>query len=233
MPADLWAPTPNVPVSGSLLWVYEGQTEFWGRVLAARSGQFTRAELRDRLAIEAAEIAARPGRAWRPLSDDVNYPAFMLRQRVPWRDWLDGHDELDTTSGLTRHGWRLVTEQPTAAFRAHEAEEGVADLTYSIGLSVAANGAVRAVAWDGPAFRAEIRPGVRIVAVNGAPFSTEALLDAVRGSRARPLELTVEDEDRRTERTVAYAGPPRYPRLEWIAGRPDTLTALLAPRPAD
>ena len=48
--AGLWAPTPNVPVAGSLLWMYEGQTEFWGRVLATRAGQFTPAELRDRLA---------------------------------------------------------------------------------------------------------------------------------------------------------------------------------------
>ena len=198
-PADLWAPTPNVPVGGSLLWMYEGQTEFWGRVLATRAGQFTPAELRDRLAIEAAEVAARPGRAWRPLSDDVNYPSFMLRQAVPWRDWqrrrdyysegvmlwlavdaelrehsngvrgiddfahgffagatpdaptrtytfadichalndvapsdwdrflrawIDGHEELDTTRGLTGHGWRLVfTDVPTAAFRAGEDEE--------------------------------------------------------------------------------------------------------------
>lgn len=91
-PADLWAPTPNVPVSGSLLWVYEGQTEFWGRILATRAGQFTPAELRERLAIDAAEVAARPGRIWRSLSDDVNYPSFMLRQAVPWRDWQRRRD---------------------------------------------------------------------------------------------------------------------------------------------
>jgi predicted metalloprotease with PDZ domain len=91
-PADLWAPTPNVPVSGSLLWVYEGQTEFWGRILAARAGQFSADEMRDRLAVEAAEIAARPGRAWRPLSDDVNYPSFMLRQPTAWRDWQRRRD---------------------------------------------------------------------------------------------------------------------------------------------
>ena len=37
-PADLWTPSFEVPMQDSLLWVYEGQTQFWGRVLAARSG---------------------------------------------------------------------------------------------------------------------------------------------------------------------------------------------------
>jgi predicted metalloprotease with PDZ domain len=36
--ADLWTPNFNVPMQDSLLWVYEGQTQFWGNVLAARSG---------------------------------------------------------------------------------------------------------------------------------------------------------------------------------------------------
>lgn len=91
-PADLWAPTPNEPEGGSLLWAYEGQTEFWGRVLAARSGLRTREETLDKLALDAAEIVNRPGRAWRSLSDDVNYPSFMLRKAVPWRDWQRRRD---------------------------------------------------------------------------------------------------------------------------------------------
>lgn len=87
VPADLWAPTPNTPQSGSLLWVYEGQSEFWGRVLAARAGLRSRGETLDQLAIDAARVANTPGRAWRSLSDDVNYPSFMLLQRVRWTEW--------------------------------------------------------------------------------------------------------------------------------------------------
>ncbi|SDA35742.1 glycyl aminopeptidase. Metallo peptidase. MEROPS family M61 [Sphingomonas sp. NFR15] len=305
-PADLWAPTPNVPVSGSLLWMYEGQTEFWGRVLATRAGQFTQAELRDRLAIEAAETAARPGRAWRSLSDDVNYPAFMLRQSVPWRDWqrrrdyysegvmlwlavdaklrelsegrqnidnfarlffagatldaptrtytfedicrtlnelapadwktflrgwIDAHDELDTTVGLTQHGWQLTfTDIPTSAFRASEDESGVADLTYSLGLTVRDSGSVTTVAWGGPAFRAGLRPGVRVLAVNAAPFTREVLLAAVRSSGGRPIMLTIDRDNRNVDVSINYTGTLRYPRLERVDGRADTLSALLAPR---
>lgn len=87
IPADLWTPTPNEPQGTSLLWVYEGQTEMWGRVLAARSGLRSVQETLDQLALDAAEVANRTGRSWRPLSDDVKYPSFMLGKRVLWRDW--------------------------------------------------------------------------------------------------------------------------------------------------
>jgi predicted metalloprotease with PDZ domain len=36
-PADLWTANYNVPMRDSLLWVYEGQTQYWGNVLAARA----------------------------------------------------------------------------------------------------------------------------------------------------------------------------------------------------
>ncbi len=48
-PADLWTPNFNVPMRDSLLWVYEGQTQYWGFVLrgpvgtsdeAANAGRF-------------------------------------------------------------------------------------------------------------------------------------------------------------------------------------------------
>ncbi|MEA0736358.1 M61 family peptidase [Xanthomonas campestris pv. campestris] len=305
-PADLWAPTPNAPQGGSLLWVYEGQTEFWGRVLAARSGLRTREQTLDRLAIDAAEIANRPGRAWRPLSDDVNYPAFMLRRAVPWRDWqrrkdyylegvmlwldvdarlrqhsggqrgidefarlffagatpnapartyvfddvvnalntvapddwagflrrwLDGHDELDPTAGLARHGWRLAyAETATETYRQNEHELGVTDLTYSIGLSVSANGKVRAIAWNGPAYRAGIGPQTTLVSIGEAPFTPQRLLDAVRHAAQVPVNLTFEQDGRRVTHTLDYRGTLRYPRLERITGQPDHLTSLLAPR---
>ena len=50
-PADLWTPNYNVPMRDSLLWVYEGQTEYWGKVLAARSGLWSRQQAMDALAL--------------------------------------------------------------------------------------------------------------------------------------------------------------------------------------
>ena len=37
-PADLWAADFNTPSGNSLLWVYEGLTEYYGVVISARSG---------------------------------------------------------------------------------------------------------------------------------------------------------------------------------------------------
>src|SRR3546814_15079391 len=34
-PAELWTPNYSVPMRDSGLWVYEGQTQFWGYVLPA------------------------------------------------------------------------------------------------------------------------------------------------------------------------------------------------------
>ena len=46
----------------SLLWVYEGQTEYWGQVLTARSGLWTQQQALDQLALTAAYYQAQAGR---------------------------------------------------------------------------------------------------------------------------------------------------------------------------
>lgn len=91
-PADLWTPTYNEPVGGSLLWVYEGQTEFWGRVLAARSGLRSRQDTLDKLALDAASVDNRPGRAWKSLADSTNDAVYMAGHHVAWRDWQRRED---------------------------------------------------------------------------------------------------------------------------------------------
>lgn len=92
IPADLLAPNYNTPVSDSLLWVYEGQTEFWGRVLAARAGLRDRQQTLDKLALDAAVVATRTGRAWKSLADSVNDPVYMAGRHVDWRDWTRRED---------------------------------------------------------------------------------------------------------------------------------------------
>ena len=71
-PADLWTADYTVPMRDSLLWVYEGQTQYWGEVLAARSGLQTAQQARDALAWSAAVTDARVGRSWRNLQDTTN-----------------------------------------------------------------------------------------------------------------------------------------------------------------
>jgi predicted metalloprotease with PDZ domain len=91
-PADLYAPDFNQPVRASLLWVYEGQTEFWGRVLAARTGMRTVQETLDRLALDASLVQNRKGRSWKPLADSLNDALYMAGHPVAWRDWQRRED---------------------------------------------------------------------------------------------------------------------------------------------
>ncbi|MEQ7874145.1 peptidase M61 [Sphingomonas sp. ASV193] len=82
--ADLWTPDYRVPMRDSLLWVYEGQTQFWGTVVEARSGMSTKQEILDRLAVTASSYATLPGRKWRPLVDTTNDPIIQQRKPNPW-----------------------------------------------------------------------------------------------------------------------------------------------------
>ena len=91
-PADLWTPNFNVPMRDTLLWVYEGQTQYWGFVLAERAGLLTRQQALDALAAVAALYDHRVGREWRPLQDTTNDPIIALRRPLPWRSWERSED---------------------------------------------------------------------------------------------------------------------------------------------
>jgi predicted metalloprotease with PDZ domain len=91
-PADLWTPNFNVPMRNSLLWVYEGQTQYWGYVLAARAGLLTKQETLDALAATAAAYDHRVGREWRTLQDTTNDPIAAMRRALPWRSWERSED---------------------------------------------------------------------------------------------------------------------------------------------
>jgi predicted metalloprotease with PDZ domain len=99
-PRDLWTPDFNLPMRNSMLWFYEGQTQFWGFVLAARAGFMTRDEVMGVFARLAAYHERQPGRRWRPLIDTGN-DAIMTRYLVaePSRSWhralQDSYGEAD------------------------------------------------------------------------------------------------------------------------------------------
>ena len=110
-PRDLWSPDFNAPMGDSMLWLYEGQTQFWGFVLAARSGLMTRDQVLDVFARLAAYHTGQPGRRWRPVRDTGN-DAIMTRELLeePWPSWhravSDSYTEADLmwleTDGLIR-----------------------------------------------------------------------------------------------------------------------------------
>jgi predicted metalloprotease with PDZ domain len=94
-PADLWTPSYEVPMQDSLLWVYEGQTEYWGFVLTARAGLWSKAQALDVWAENAAWHSSIAGRAWRPLQDTTNDEIINPRRPMSWGSFQRYEDYYD------------------------------------------------------------------------------------------------------------------------------------------
>ncbi len=114
-PADLWTPNYNVPMRDSLLWVYEGQTEYWGYVLAGRSGLHTRQQTMDAIAEIAASYDHDPGRAWRAMQDTTNDPPMASRRPLPWRSWQRSEDYYSEGQLIWLDADTLIREQTKGA----------------------------------------------------------------------------------------------------------------------
>ena len=84
-PEDLWTPDYRTPMQGSLLWMYEGQTQFWGWVLAARSGLQKKDTVLGQFATAVANYSeGQPGRAWRSVAETTNDPIINSRRPIPF-----------------------------------------------------------------------------------------------------------------------------------------------------
>ncbi len=90
--ADLVTPDFRTPMRNSMLWVYEGQTQFWGYVLQARSGLVSIADTIDQIATIAATLDNRPARGWRSLDDTTNDPIITPRAPKGWLSFQRSED---------------------------------------------------------------------------------------------------------------------------------------------
>ena len=136
--ADLYTPDYSVPMRNSLLWVYEGQTQYWGYVLQARSGLVSAEDTLAGLAMIAASLDKRPGRRWRPLIDTTNDPIIAARRPQPWTSlqrsedyynegmliWFDVDMQLRALTG----GRRSLDDFASAFFGMRDGDRGT--LTY-------------------------------------------------------------------------------------------------------
>ena len=139
-PAGLWTPDHNTPTKNSLLWVYEGQTQFWGYVLGARSGLFTKQETLDALASIAATLDQRPAREWRGLEDTTYDPIISARRPKGWISWQRSEDyynegmlvwlEVDAMLRRLTGGQRGMDDFARAFFGIRDRDWGV--VTYTL-----------------------------------------------------------------------------------------------------
>jgi predicted metalloprotease with PDZ domain len=92
-PAGLATPDFNAPMRNSLLWVYEGLTNYFGAVLAARSGLWSEDFGRQSWASLAANMDRnRAGRTWRALEDTTEQPIITARRPLSWLSWQRTED---------------------------------------------------------------------------------------------------------------------------------------------
>jgi predicted metalloprotease with PDZ domain len=92
-PAELATPDFNTPMRNSLLWVYEGLTNYFGSLLAVRSGLWTEDFGRQRWASLAANMDRnRAGRTWRALEDTTEQPIITARRPLSWLSWQRTED---------------------------------------------------------------------------------------------------------------------------------------------
>jgi predicted metalloprotease with PDZ domain len=142
----------------SLLWVYEGQTQFWGYVLGARSGMLSKQDTLDAIAATAATYSTgTPGRVWRPLIDTTNDPIIAQRAPQPWRSWQRSEDyysegqliwiDVDRIIREQSGGKRSIDDFAKAFFGVRDRDWG--ELTYNFDDLVATLNKVQPYDWRG------------------------------------------------------------------------------------
>jgi predicted metalloprotease with PDZ domain len=155
--ADLVTPDFRTPMRNSMLWVYEGQTQFWGYVLQARSGLVSVGNTIDQLAIIAATLDNRPARGWRSLDDTTNDPVISPRLPKGWLSFQRSEDyyneglliwlEADAIIRRESAGKRGLDDFARAFFGTGEGDWGVKP--YDFASLVADLNAVQPYGWAG------------------------------------------------------------------------------------
>jgi predicted metalloprotease with PDZ domain len=226
-PADLWTPNYNVPMQDSLLWVYEGQTEYWGQVLAARSGLWTKQQALDAFALTAAEYETQAGRQWRAVRDTTNDEIINPRRPMSWRDWQRYEDyysegqliwlDADTLIRERSHGKRSLDDFARSFFGMDSGS--FATVTYSFQDVVKALNAIEPYDWTGflrarvdgiakpPPLDGLQRGGYRLVYTDTASDLLKATDDQrKRVSLLYSIGVVIDDKDGTVMRVV-WEGP--------------------------
>jgi predicted metalloprotease with PDZ domain len=139
---------------------------------------------------------------------------------------LDGVATKTPNEAVEKSGWKLVyNEQPNTVLEIQEELARHASFSLTVGFSASDEGTVADVIHGGPAYNAGIGPGMKIVAVNGAQFSPDAMRDAILAAKntTEPIQLIVANGAQFRTYSVDYHGGLRYPHIERNDSRPDYL----------
>ena len=308
-PARLDQPDFATAQQGDLMWVYEGMTQYWGNVLAARAGLKTQEQYRDLLGLSAAQLDYKSGRAWRSTEDTGIAGSLIRGGNQNWVNWRRGQDYyqegelvwLDTDvqirkltdnkkslndfvriflgkggntgplivgyefpelvadlnqvvkydwdtwlrhrimdinpradlDGIEHGGYKLtMLDHPSKSERMlSTGRRGGINVWYSLGLRVNAEGTLGDIRYDGPADKAKLAPGEKILIVNGQVFSADALKAAIVKAKTdtAPIHLTVQLEDQTMPIDIDYHEGEKYPNLVRVEGTTDYLDDITKP----
>jgi predicted metalloprotease with PDZ domain len=145
---------------------------------------------------------------------------------------LDGVATKTPNEAVENSGWKLVyNEQPNTVLEIQEELARHASFSLTVGFSASEDGVVGDVIHGGPAYNAGIGPGMKIVAVNGAQFSPDAMRDAIAAAKnaTAPIQLIVANGAQFRTYSVDYHGGLRYPHIERDESRPDYLGEITHP----
>ncbi|NCU11905.1 MAG: M61 family metallopeptidase, partial [Sphingomonadaceae bacterium] len=156
-PARLWTPDYRQPMQDDLLWTYEGQDQFWGTVLAARSGLQGKDMVLGMLANWAGNFSVQPGRRWRSVEDTGHDPIFAARKAKPYPSLSRSEDyytegaliwlEFDQIIRRETGGKRSIDDFTKLFFGMNDGDYG--QLTYEVDEIIAKLNAVAPYDWAG------------------------------------------------------------------------------------
>ena len=202
--ADLWTPNLDTPMRGSLLWVYEGQTQFWGYVLQARAGLVSKQDTLDQLGLIAGAYDTAPARQWRPLVDTTNDPIISARRPKGWVSWQRSEDyyneglmvwmEVDAMLRQKSGGAKSIDDFARAFFGIRDGDWG--EVTYTFDDVAATLNGIVPYDWAG-FLQGRLTETGRPAPVNGFAmngyklvYTPEPTRAFTQGEKARGLDLT-------------------------------------------
>ncbi len=135
--------------------------------------------------------------------------------------------------GIEQSGYKLVyTDKPSDYQKARLAQRAGPDVWFSLGISLDNDGVIISdVRVAGPADKAKLIPGQKILAVNGRIFSREGLHAAIRKAKtsSAPIHFILQNDTVVTEADVDYHDGERYPTLVRVEGTPAYLDDIAQP----
>ena len=123
-PLGLATPDFQQPMTGDLLWVYEGLTQYLGNVLAVRSGLWTDQYYKERLGQVAAYLDNQPGRQWRPLVDTTVAAQLLYFAPGQWASYRRSTDFYD-------EGWLIWLDVDTEIRQLTNGQKSIEDFCHA------------------------------------------------------------------------------------------------------